>query len=148
MCFTIIWNLMIDVCIYRCVHDDVTKWKHFPRDWPLWGESTVHRWFRSQKPVMRSFDVFFDMRLNKRWSKQSRLRWFETPSRSLWRHCIVYLHFSVCVCACIPYFKFSLGPSTFDCTHISVIPMPVVYSLSNDSQSTRVLTDWSREMWQ
>ena len=37
--------------------------------------------------MARSFDVFFDLRLNKRLSKQSRHRWLETPSRSLWRHC-------------------------------------------------------------
>ena len=43
--------------------------------------------FPSQRPVTRSFDVFFDLRLTKRSSKQSRRRWFETPSRSLWRHC-------------------------------------------------------------
>ena len=30
---------------------------------------------------------FFDLRLTKRLSKQSRRRWFETLSRSLWRHC-------------------------------------------------------------
>ena len=30
--------------------------------------------------------VFFDLRLNKHLSKQSRCRWIETPSRSLWRH--------------------------------------------------------------
>ena len=30
---------------------------------------------------------FFDLRLNKHMSKQSRRRWFETPSRSLWCHC-------------------------------------------------------------
>ena len=34
-----------------------------------------------------SFDVFFDLRLSKRLSKQSRRWWFEMPSRSLWRHC-------------------------------------------------------------
>ena len=45
--------------------------------------------FTSQKPVTRSFDVFFDLRLNKRLSKQSRRRWFEIPLRSLWRHCNV-----------------------------------------------------------
>ena len=39
---------------------------------PLWGESTGH---------------VFDLRLNKRLSIQSRSRWFETSSRSLWRHC-------------------------------------------------------------
>ena len=35
------------------------------------------------------FDVSFDLRLNKRLSKQSRGWWFETPSWSLWRHCCV-----------------------------------------------------------
>ena len=34
-----------------------------------------------------SFYVFFDLRLNRRLSKQSRPRWLETPMRSLWRHC-------------------------------------------------------------
>ena len=42
--------------------------------------------FPAQKPVTRSFDVFFDLRLNKRLSKQSWGWWFETPSRPLWRH--------------------------------------------------------------
>ena len=42
---------------------------------------------RSQRPVTRSFDVFFDLRPNKRLSVQSRGWWFETPSRPLWRHC-------------------------------------------------------------
>ena len=40
-----------------------------------------------QRPVTRSFDVFFDLRLDKRLSKQSWGRWFDTPSRPLWRHC-------------------------------------------------------------
>ena len=43
--------------------------------------------FPSQRPMTPSFDVFFDLRPNKRLSKQSRRWWFETPSRSLWRHC-------------------------------------------------------------
>ena len=34
----------------------------------------------------RSFDLFFDLRLNKWLSKQSRHRWFETPPGSLCRH--------------------------------------------------------------
>ena len=51
------------------------------------GNSPVTGEFPSQRPVTRSFDVFFDLRLNKRFSKQSWGRWFETPSRSLWRHC-------------------------------------------------------------
>ena len=30
--------------VYFPVHDDVIKWKHFPRHRPLWGEFTGHRW--------------------------------------------------------------------------------------------------------
>ena len=37
----------------------------------------------------RSFDVFFDLRLNQRLSKQSWGWWFETLPRPLWRHCNV-----------------------------------------------------------
>ena len=43
--------------------------------------------FPTQRPVTRGFDVFFDLGLNKRLSKQSWGCWFETQSRSLWRHC-------------------------------------------------------------
>ena len=53
------------------------------------GNSPVTGEFASQRPVTRNFDVFFDLRLNKRVSKQSRRRWFETPSPSLWRYCKV-----------------------------------------------------------
>ena len=51
------------------------------------GNPPVTGGFSSQRPVTQSFDVFFDLRLNKWLSKQSRRQWFETPSRSLWRHC-------------------------------------------------------------
>ena len=50
------------------------------------GNSPVTGEFPSQRPVTRSFDVFFDRGLNKRLSKQSRNWWFETPSCLLWRH--------------------------------------------------------------
>ena len=43
------------------------------------GNSPVTGEFPSQRPVMRSFDVFFDLRVNKQLSRQSRRRWFETP---------------------------------------------------------------------
>ena len=55
------------------------------------GNSPVTGEFPSQRPVTRSFDVFFDLRLNKRLSKQSWGWWFETPSRSLWHHCNEWL---------------------------------------------------------
>ena len=43
--------------------------------------------FLTQRPVTRSFDVIFDLRLNKRLSKQSWGWWFETLSHTLWRQC-------------------------------------------------------------
>ena len=51
------------------------------------GNSSVTGEYPEQRPVTRRFYVFFDLRLNKRLSKQSWGWWFETPSRSLWRHC-------------------------------------------------------------
>ena len=70
-----------------CLHDDVIKWKYFPRYWPfVWGE------FSSQRPVTRGFDVFVELHLNKQLSKQSWRRWFETRLRSLWRNCGTHHH--------------------------------------------------------
>ena len=56
---------------------------------PLCGEFTGPGEFPAQRPVTRSLDVFFDLRLNKRLSKQPRGWWFETSSWSLWCHCNV-----------------------------------------------------------
>ena len=67
--------------------DDVIKWKHFPRYWPF--VRGIHRSSlnSSQRPVTRSFDALFDVRVNKRLRKQSWGWWFERPSRPIWRHC-------------------------------------------------------------
>ena len=48
--------------------------------------------FTAQRPVTRSFDVYFDLRPNTRSSKQWWGWWFETPSCPLWRHCNVRGH--------------------------------------------------------
>ena len=53
---------------------------------PLCGISPVTGEFPSQRPVTLSFYVFFDLGQNKRLSKQSKPRWFDMPSRSLWRN--------------------------------------------------------------
>ena len=75
----------ISISQMSLIHDDVIKWKHFPRYWPF--VLGIHR---SQRPVTRRFDAFFDLRLNKRLSKQSWGWWFETPSGSLWRRSDVF----------------------------------------------------------
>ena len=79
----IFWCLCVIIC---------TRWRHqmetFSALLPICpGNSPVPGEFPAQRPVTRSFDVFFDLRPNKRLSKQSRCWWFETPSSPLWRHC-------------------------------------------------------------
>ena len=68
-------------------HDDVIKWKHFPRYWPF-----VRRIYRSpvDSPQKDQWRRAFIFSLVCAWTNgganTSRRRWFETPSRSLWRH--------------------------------------------------------------
>ena len=54
------------------------------------GNSPVAGEFPAQRPVARSFDIIFDLRLNKRLSKQSWGWWFGTLSCPLWRQCNVW----------------------------------------------------------
>ena len=51
------------------------------------GNSPVTGEFPAQRPVTRSFDVFFDLHLYEPLSKHSWGWWFETPSYPIWRHC-------------------------------------------------------------
>ena len=60
-------------------------WRHqmetFSALLAIWaGNSPVTGEFPEQRTVTRSFGTFFDLRLNKRLSKQPWGWWFETPS--------------------------------------------------------------------
>ena len=86
----------------------VTWWRHQMETFSALlaicaGNSPVPGEFPTQRPVTRSCDVYFDLRPNKRLSKQWWGRWFETQSWSLWRHrtdnlvvCICALYHSLC----------------------------------------------------
>ena len=50
------------------------------------GNSPVPGELIAQRPVARSFHVFFDLQPNERLSKQSWAWWFDAPSRPLWCH--------------------------------------------------------------
>ena len=71
-------------------HDDIMKWKHFPRNW-------LFVWWFYGSPVTSPhkgqwrgvFMFFCDLHLNQQLNKQWIRRWFEMPLRSLWRHCNV-----------------------------------------------------------
>ena len=69
----------------------VTWWRHQMETFSALlaicaGNSPVPGEFPTQTPVTRSFDVYFDLRPNKRLSKQLLGWWFETLSPPLWRH--------------------------------------------------------------
>ena len=64
---------------------DAITWRYFPRHWPFLRGIHLNRWIPLTKA--NGGDVFCDLRLNKRLCKHLRRRWFETPSRSFWRHC-------------------------------------------------------------
>ena len=102
-------------------------------------------------PVTRSLDIFFDLRLNKRLSKQSRRWWFETTSRSLLRtemfHCFCfcfYIHiaypigyinklFYLFSCIIFIYYLFSCLKSGFICLSILVLRFPIGVYLSDSN---------------
>ena len=70
---------------------EITWWRHPMKTFSALlvlcaGNSPVTGEFPPQRPVTRSFNVFYDLRPKKRLSKQSKRRWFEIPSHSLWRH--------------------------------------------------------------
>ena len=70
---------------------------------PVTGE------FPAQRPVTRSFNAFFDLRLNKRLSKQSWGWWFGTLSRPLWSHCNEYGLWNMNVLLCFVLFNHSIS---------------------------------------
>ena len=92
---------------------------------------------------MRSFDVVFDLHLNQRLSKQSWGWWFETPSRSLRRHCNG--------CPWTSFLAMTLKPYQRDWTHrhrtdigVQCIPYHIIidWCLGGASQCAGV-ADWT-----
>ena len=69
------------------LHDDVIKWKHFPRNWPFVRGIHRSRWIPHTKASDAELWCFLLSASDKRLSKQPWGWWFETPSWSLWRQC-------------------------------------------------------------
>ena len=65
------WHLCTCRILYRnkYLYDDAIKWQHFLRYWPFVRE--IHRWIPLTKATDTELWCFFDLRLNKRLSKQS-----------------------------------------------------------------------------
>ena len=91
--FTTVMIAITDIMLLRTgpFHDDVIKWRHFPRYWPFMRG--IHRSPENSphNGQWRGALVLSDLRLNKRFSKQLWGWWFETASRPLWRHRYVHV---------------------------------------------------------
>ena len=80
--YTCIQRLLTSSLRHHWSHDDVIKWKQFPR-----YHSPMNSPHKSKWRGALLFSVI--CALNSRLGKQSWGWWFETSSRSLWRHCNV-----------------------------------------------------------
>ena len=89
----------------------------------LCRNSSVPGEFPTQRPVTRSFDVFFDLHLNKRLSKQWWGWWFEMLSCPLWRHCNAPPKPEPLVLASVAGFYEQHWEFIFSLTHIPVDKM-------------------------
>ena len=97
------------------------------------GNSPVTGEFPTQRPVTRSFDVFFDLGPNKRLSKQSWGWWFETQSRPLWRH-RNEMHIHVCA---------MITPLSLNLWLLDVMPWWRVLMTFADSPNKLLHKKWS-----
>ena len=77
LCYNGMWPYMP---LNASTHYDVNNGNNFRVTGHLCGNSPVTGEFPAQRPVTRSFDVFFDLRLNKRLSKQWWGLWLKTRS--------------------------------------------------------------------
>ena len=82
---------MVSPNFWHCHGQKLSWWRHQIKTFSVLlaicaGNSPVTGEFPAHRPVTRSFDVFFDLHLNKRLSKQSWCWWFEALSHPLWHH--------------------------------------------------------------
>ena len=142
------------ICLFPCVIDrtsvmgpKITWWRHQMETFYALlticaGNSPVPGEFPAQRPVTRSFDVFFDLRLNKRLSKQSWGWWFETPSRPLWRHCNVACSSGLLILLWEPTFCYYMAKiqntDTVKCWYNAV---DIAITVAESESDIRITTD-------
>ena len=111
----VIYRIHCTRIIPSTYHHEIER-KRFPRYWPFVRgiNSPDTDELPSQRPVTRSFGVFFDRCLNKRLSKESWGWWFVTSSGSLWCHCndIIVTGFIVWLLQCQSIYTKQLKTTT------------------------------------
>ena len=73
----------------KYTHDDVTKWKHFPRYWSFVREIHCSLVYYPHKKQWRRALMFSLICV---WTNELGNNRFKTPSHALWHHCPNYRH--------------------------------------------------------
>ena len=122
-CMGVLRNRERQICRFKLIMMTSSNGNIFCVTGLLCREFTGHRWFPAQKPVARSFGVFFGLHQNKLLSKQSWDWWFETPSCPLWRHCnVVAMHVVAVLHLVCMYLLSSVVSSDWSVTVDSIDP--------------------------
>ena len=121
----------------------------------LRGELTGLRWIPVTKAIDAELRCFFDLRLNKRLSKQSWDWCFVTPSRSFWRHCNACFQFLSSISGSYGIIFHSLLSSMagetyikqVECNHYFLHTLDENYCRADDTVSYDTLIKRSTEKW-
>ena len=105
------------------------------------GNSPVPCEFPTQGPVTHNFDVYFDLRPNKRLSKQSWGWWFETQSPPLWRH----RNATICQCWFMLWHGNEQAMGYYTWTSVNLVHWSVYVSPATSILTDNVLIHWSQD---
>ena len=119
--------------VYCLSHDDVIKWKHFPRYWPCVRDIQWWPVVPLAKASDAEFWCFLDVRLNRLLIKQSTCWSFEMALDSLWRHCIgrtgeKSLHWAMITNVCDVIFSDVIYGFTGNSMYLSIKQVSYVWS--------------------
>ena len=126
--FILLWNIY-NIYTYIYIYIYISWCRHHMDAFPVLlvlceGKPPAIGGFPSQWPMTWSFDVFFDLCLHKRLSKQLRHRWFKTLPVHNDVTVMIYIYICVCVCCVYArvYFFAGIQYSDFDYgNHPSII---------------------------
>ena len=96
------------------------------------GNFTGHKWIPLTKTSEAELWCFLWSATEQRLSKQSRRRWFETPSRSLWRHCNVFCPVVIPANSILLCYAWHIFYNQFICSIWSVVKIGIT-SLSEQN---------------
>ena len=127
-------------------HDDVIKWKHFPCYWPFCvGNAPVTGEFPAQRPVTRSFGVFFDLHLNG-WVNNREAGDLRRHHAHLWRHCNE-MHFTQRKCMYVKVNFTELVPNGSVDNNSALVQVTAWHQIGDKPLPEPMITQCTNTIW-